>query len=108
MTDPSRSRTRKGYKRFSDSGIPVHRYVAERKLGRKLEKGEVVHHMNRDKTDNRRDNLRVFRSQKKHDSAQERQETVWQMVKVPSATILPGTPYPIRSCAYGCERAIRA
>ena len=69
MTDPSRSRTRKGYKRFSDSGIPVHRYVAERKLGRKLEKGEVVHHINRDKTDNRRDNLWVFHSQKKHDSA---------------------------------------
>ena len=36
MTDPSRSRTRKGYKRFSDSGIPVHRYVAETRLGRKM------------------------------------------------------------------------
>ena len=65
-------RDKKGYKRFADSGIPVHRYVAERKLGRKLKKGEVVHHINRDKTDNRRANLWVFKSQKQHDSAHRR------------------------------------
>jgi len=63
---------KKGYKRFSDSGIPVHRSVAERKLGRNLKKGEVVHHINRNKTDNRRANLWVFPSQKKHDSAHRR------------------------------------
>ena len=60
---------RNGYKRFADSGIPLHRYVAEKKLGRNLKKREVVHHINRSKTDNRRKNLWVFRSQKKHDSA---------------------------------------
>jgi len=69
VTDPKLFKDKKGYKRFSDSGIPVHRYVAGRKLGRPLKKGEVVHHINRNKTDNRRDNLWVFRSQKKHDSA---------------------------------------
>ena len=63
---------KKGYKRFADSGIPVHRYVAERKLGRNLKKGEVVHHINRNKTDNRRRNVWVFRSQKKHDSVHRR------------------------------------
>ena len=63
---------KKGYKRFSDSGIPVHRYVAERKLGRKLEKGEVVHHINRNKNDNRRANLWVFKSQKAHDTTHRR------------------------------------
>jgi len=57
---------RRGYKYFANSGIPVHRHVAERKLGRPLEPGEVVHHKNRDKTDNRRSNLRVFGSQKQH------------------------------------------
>ena len=36
---------KKGYKRFADSGIPVHRYVAEKKLGRNLKKREVVHHI---------------------------------------------------------------
>ncbi|HLC11240.1 MAG TPA: HNH endonuclease [Candidatus Bathyarchaeia archaeon] len=63
---------KKGYKRFADSGTPVHCYVAERKIGRKLKKGEVVHHKNRIKTDNRRDNLWVFSSQKKHHSAHRR------------------------------------
>jgi len=63
---------RKGYKRFSDSGIPVHRYVAAKKLGRNLKKREEVHHKNRNKTDNRRANLWVFPSHKKHDSAHRR------------------------------------
>ncbi len=63
---------KKGYKGFSDSGKPVHRYVAETKLGRKLKKGEVVHHRNRNKTDNRRSNLYVFKSQKQHYSAHKR------------------------------------
>jgi len=57
---------KKGYKHFANSGIPVHRYVAERKLGRPLEPGEVVHHKNRDKTDNRRSNLSVLKSQEQH------------------------------------------
>ncbi len=63
---------RKGYKRYSDSGKSVHRHVAERKLGRKLRKGEVVHHKNRDKNDNRRSNLRVFKSQKQHHQTHKR------------------------------------
>lgn len=55
-----------GYKRYRNSGILVHRYIAERKLRRKLRDGEVVHHKNRNKRDNRRSNLWVFSSQKKH------------------------------------------
>ena len=58
-----------GYKRFRDSGTLFHRYVAERKLRRKLRNGEVVHHKNKDKRDNRRSNLWVFSSQKKHHRA---------------------------------------
>ena len=61
-----------GYKRYEDSDKSVHRHVAERKLGRKLRKGEVVHHKNRDKLDNRRDNLWVFKSQKEHHKAHKR------------------------------------
>ena len=44
----------------------------EQKLGRKLKNREVVHHINRVKTDNRRKNVWVFKSQKKHDSAHRR------------------------------------
>lgn len=58
-----------GYRRFSDSGKLVHRRVAEKKIGRELHAGEVVHHINRDKRDNSCDNLWVFTGrdgQKKH------------------------------------------
>lgn len=43
-----------------------HRAVAEQKLGRKLERGEVVHHENGDKTDNRPENVAVFSSHRAH------------------------------------------
>jgi len=55
-----------GYRRFSNSGILVHRYVASKKLGRKLRPGEVVHHKNRNKQDNSGDNLWVFKNQYEH------------------------------------------
>ncbi len=60
---------RKGYLRFKDSNKPVHRWIAENKLGRKLRKGEVVHHKNRNKQDNRSSNLWVFKNQDAHDNA---------------------------------------
>ncbi len=37
-----------------------HRLVMEKKLGRKLERWEVVHHMNHDRSDNRPKNLMVL------------------------------------------------
>ena len=55
-----------GYRRFSNSGKLVSRWVAGKKLGRTLRSGEVVHHKNRDKLDNSRGNLWVFGSQKQH------------------------------------------
>ncbi|MCK4484423.1 MAG: HNH endonuclease [Candidatus Thorarchaeota archaeon] len=55
-----------GYLRFIDSGNLVHRWAAAKKLGRRLRPGEVVHHSNRIKMDNRMRNLRVFSSQKQH------------------------------------------
>jgi len=58
---------KKGYKRFSDTDKLVHRWVAEKKLKRKLKKDEVVHHKDRNKSNNNPWNLWVFKNQKEHD-----------------------------------------
>jgi HNH endonuclease len=52
-----------GYRWIStpDRGeIMEHRYLMEKHLGRVLHTDEIVHHKNRDKTDNRLDNLEVI------------------------------------------------
>jgi hypothetical protein len=63
---------KKGYRRFKDSNRPVHRWVAENSLGRKLKRGEVVHHKDRNKSNNSAVNLHVFRNQAAHDKIHRR------------------------------------
>ena len=47
-------------------GRHTHRVVAEKMLGRALRPGEVVHHIDENKLNNRPENLMVFSSQAEH------------------------------------------
>lgn len=49
-----------------DHGRHEHRRAAERKLGRPLKPGEVVHHIDRDKHNNNLSNLMIFATQAEH------------------------------------------
>ena len=58
--------TKKGYRRYKDSGTYVHRHMAEKKLGRRLKTGEVVHHKDGNPLNNSPNNLKVYSSQSQH------------------------------------------
>ena len=45
----------------------MHRWIAEKMLGKKLKPNEVVHHINEDKLDNNPDNLAVLPDQDTHE-----------------------------------------
>ncbi|MBS5267505.1 MAG: HNH endonuclease [Clostridiales bacterium] len=47
-------------------GRHTHRVIAEQMLGRPLKKGEVVHHIDGDKRNNKPENLMVFDNQSEH------------------------------------------
>lgn len=57
-----------GYVSINIGGRQVyeHRFVMEQKLGRKLRHGEVVHHINGDRGDNRIGNLKLYKSHAEH------------------------------------------
>jgi len=67
---PYRSITTGGYITRRPPGTQInlleHRVVMQEKLGRSLRKGEVVHHINGNPSDNRPENLELFASNAEH------------------------------------------
>ena len=49
-----------------NGNVSEHRLEMEKKIGRLLDKTEVVHHINEDKRDNRIENLMLFKNRKAH------------------------------------------
>jgi hypothetical protein len=66
-----------GYRRFRTNNQLEHRYNMEQHLRRKLGRREVVHHINRNKLDNRVENLQVFPTNEEHMKLH-RREFAWK------------------------------
>ena len=75
---------KKGYKRFKRSGKLVHIRVMERKLGLRLSKDVIVHHINGIKTDNRFDNLKLMTKKEhfKHHAARKKTANFSALVEI--------------------------
>lgn len=69
-----------------------HRLVAEKKIGRRLKDGEIVHHKDEDKTNNHPDNLEVVVGNAEH-FVHHRKRTDLRM---------PGQENDVITCACGC------
>ena len=70
-----------------------HRVVAEQKIGRPLEEGEQVHHINGDRQDNRPENLEVKATIRQHR---------YEHREANSRRRKPKEPNPFVECECGC------
>lgn len=73
-----------------------HRVVAEQKIGRRLRAGELVHHINGDKLDNRPSNLVVVNGNGEHRVHHRKRDDLR----------LPGEANTTIRCACGCGRSL--
>ena len=74
-----------------------HRLVAEKKLGRRLRPGEIIHHLNDDRTDNRPENIQVVNGNAEHYVYHRKRQDLR----------LPGEVNPILKCKCGCGQIFK-
>lgn len=73
-----------GHPKAGNGRVLEHVIVMERSLGRFLQPGEVVHHINRDRSDNRLENLQLMGA-KEHALLHARERGLGTIVKPPAA-----------------------
>lgn len=100
--------TKLGYLRININGKRMlhHRHIMEQHLGRKLEKGERIHHKNGIKTDNRIENLKLIDSQSSHISKHHPKKPLidWTRIKIPKGKANRWHPHKCSNCLIkGCE-----
>lgn len=83
-----------GYWRITIDGkrILEHRYVMEKHIGRKIKKGEIVHHINGIRNDNRIKNLELISNHSKHmhyKHPHSKPCTDWSKYTIPKSNYLP-------------------
>jgi hypothetical protein len=76
--------------------VPTHRLIAEQMLGRRLKEGEVVHHKNGKRDDNRPENLEVFKSTAHHRVKHRKRKDLRR----------PDEPNLLIECACGCNQKL--
>ena len=68
LSERATYKSKKGYVYFEDTNQSVHKLVMETYIiHREMKKGEVIHHINGDKADNRISNLKLFANHEEHD-----------------------------------------
>lgn len=94
------------YKKIKISGrtYSFHRYLMEQHLGRKLTAGEVVHHKNGDRLDNRLENLEVL-SHQEHSEHHNQKHALTKKCEVCGSEF---TPHPTKrerakTCSWTCR-----
>jgi len=93
----------KHHRAWSDGRVYTHILIAEKKLGRELKEGEVVHHIDGNKLNNDPDNLMVFISDADHKSfhagadAYQNDDGAWYCKREPYACKFCGRKFILAS-----------